>query len=271
VLVPRALSGIAISLGSESSGPVWLAPLSLSFAAANRCAGTTLAALNFDSLALSFARSCRRDGTFMTENHLIRHRFLSRLSHWLMAISVLTLLATGLLPVFGIKFTWLTIHWIAGLLLTALVAIHIVRALLFQNPGSMWISVRDIQRGIAALGIGRSGSRPGKYTLPQKLMHHAVALAGLTAIGTGLLMLRKIDTPFWSRDPYFLSEGGWGIVYSLHDLASLTFVTLIILHIYFTLQPGHLFYLRSMLVGWITPEELEAHHDPERWTPPEAK
>ena len=206
----------------------------------------------------------------MAENHLIRHRFLSRLSHWLMAASVLTLLATGLLPVFGIKFTWLKIHWIAGLLLTALVALHIIRALLFQRPGTMWIGLRDIRAGIAAIGIGRDVPKPGKYTLPQKLMHHAITITGLTAIGTGLLMLRKIDTPFWQRDPYFLSEQSWGVVYSLHDLASLVFVTLIILHVYFTLQPNHLFYLRSMLLGWITPEELEAHHDSERWSPPEA-
>jgi len=205
----------------------------------------------------------------MAENHLIRHRFLSRLSHWLMAVSILTLLATGLLPVFGIKFTWLTIHWIAGLLLTALVALHIIRALFFQNPGSMWIGRRDIRAGIAAIGIG-DAPKPGKYTLPQKLMHHAVTITGLTAIITGLLMLRKIDTPFWSRDPYFLSEGSWGIVYSLHDLASLTFVTLIILHVYFTLQPDKWLYLRSMLLGWITPEELEANHDATRWSPPEA-
>ncbi len=208
----------------------------------------------------------------MSEPHLIRHRFLSRLSHWLLAASILTLLATGLLPVFGIKFSWLIIHWIAGLLLTALVALHIIRAFLFQSPGSMWISIRDIRASIAAIGIGRgTAPKPGKYTLPQKLMHHAITLSALTAIGTGLLMLRKIDTPFWTRAPYFLSEQSWGIVYALHDLASFCFVTLVILHIYFTLQPDKFFYLRSMLVGWITPDELEANHDPNRWSPPEAR
>jgi len=207
----------------------------------------------------------------MSESHLIRHRFLSRLSHWLMAAAILTLLATGLLPVFGIKFSWLHIHWIAGLLLTALVALHIIRALLFQRPGTMWIGSRDLRAFFAALSGGRGQTpKPGKYTLPQKLMHHAITLAGVTAIGTGLLMLRKIDTPFWTRDPYFLSEQSWGWIYALHDLASFCFVTLIILHIYFTLQPDKAFYLRSMLLGWVTPDELEAHHDPERWSPPEA-
>jgi formate dehydrogenase subunit gamma len=208
----------------------------------------------------------------MSGIHFIRHRFLSRLSHWLMAACILTLLATGLLPVFGIKFSWLTIHWIAGLLLTAFVALHILRSLLFQNPASMGIGGRDIRAGLAAIGIGRASvPKPGKYTLPQKLMHHAITLSALTAIGTGLVMLRKIDTPFWARDPYFLSEQSWGIIYALHDLATFLFVTLIILHVYFTLQPDKFAYLRSMLVGWITQDELEADHDPERWSPPETR
>ena len=202
----------------------------------------------------------------MSEDRITRHKLPSRALHWLMAVSILTLLATGLLPVFGIKFEWLIIHWVAGLTLTALVLLHIIRALFFQNFLSMGVGWRDLRAGLATIGIGRSSApKPGKYTLPQKLMHHAITVAGLTAIGTGLLMLRKIDTPFWQRDPYFLSEKSWGIVYVLHDLASLAFVTLIMLHIYFTLQPGKLFYLRSMLVGWIRPEELERNHDSSRW------
>jgi formate dehydrogenase subunit gamma len=201
----------------------------------------------------------------MTGTRIIRHKWASRALHWLNAACILTLLATGLLPVFGVKFSWLLIHWVAGLALTVLVALHIIRALFFENLLSMGIGLRDVRAFFAALRIGGPGPKPGKYTLPQKLMHHAVTLAGLTAIGTGLLMLRRIDTPFWHRAPYFLSEQEWGIVYALHDLASLTFVTLIILHIYFTLQPDKFFYLRSMLLGWIRRDEFEANHDPARW------
>ena len=202
----------------------------------------------------------------MSENRIIRHKLLSRVLHWLMAAAILTLLATGLLPVFGIKFEWLVIHWVAGLTLTALVLVHIVRALFFEIPLSMGIGWRDVRAGLGAIGLGRSSApKPGKYPLPQKAMHHAITLAGLTAIGTGLLMLRKIDTPFWRRDPYFLTEQSWGIVYALHDLASFSFVTLIMLHIYFTLRPEKFFYLRSMLLGWIRPDEAERNHDPHRW------
>jgi cytochrome b subunit of formate dehydrogenase len=202
----------------------------------------------------------------MSQERIIRHKWPSRLLHWLMALSVLALLATGLLPVLGVKFEWLLIHWTAGLVLTAFVLGHIIRALFFQNLLAMGLGWRDVRALAGGLGIGRaSAPKPGKYTLPQKLMHYAVAVMGLIAIATGLLMLRKIDTPFWKRDPYFLSEQTWGMVYVLHDLAALSFVTLIMLHVYFTLRPERWFYLRSMLSGWVTREELEQYHDPKRW------
>ena len=42
--------------------------------------------------------------------------------------------------------------------------------------------------------------------------------AGLVA--TGLLMLAKLDTPFWQRNPYWLSETTWGIVYTIHGICA---------------------------------------------------
>jgi len=203
--------------------------------------------------------------------HLTRHKLLSRLLHWLMAASVLILLATGLLPVFGVKFNWNTIHWVAGLVLTGLVLVHIIRATFFQNLLSMGFGWRDVRATLGGIGIARASvPKPGKYTLPQKLMHLAITLAGLTAIVTGILLLLKIDTPFWHRNPYLLSEARWGVVYVFHDLSALLFVTLLMLHIYFTLQPDKWFYLRSMILGWIRPDELQRNHDPGRWSPPEA-
>ena len=51
----------------------------------------------------------------------MRHRGADRLYHWLMAVSVLTLLGTAFLPILGWKFAWLDAHWIAGVVLVALV------------------------------------------------------------------------------------------------------------------------------------------------------
>ena len=58
--------------------------------------------------------------------HVIRHRGPERLYHWVMAISVLTLLGTAFLPIIGVKFAWVDAHWIAGVVLLGLVLIHIV-------------------------------------------------------------------------------------------------------------------------------------------------
>ena len=83
---------------------------------------------------------------------VIRHTALDRLYHWLMAICVLILMATAFLPILGIKFEWLDIHWITGVVLAALIVIHIIRALFFQDWRNMWIGLRDLREmGVTSL------------------------------------------------------------------------------------------------------------------------
>jgi len=43
-----------------------------------------------------------------------------------------------------------------------------------------------------------------------------------------------------------------------------------VFHLYFTLRPEKLFYLRSMIKGWISEDEHSENHDPERWAPDES-
>lgn len=202
----------------------------------------------------------------------VRHALADRLFHWLSAASVIVLLGTSLLPVLGFEFAWVGIHWVTGLLLAALVIGHIVRATFWQGLGTMWIGRRDLQDGWIALRSALSGTRPdakvgGKYSLAQKAIHHAFSVVVLTAIGTGCLMLVKIDTPWWRRDPYWLSDAVWGVVYVLHDLAALCLVTMVIVHIYFALRPEKLYLTRSMLLGWITGRDYSVHYDTARWRP----
>jgi cytochrome b subunit of formate dehydrogenase len=191
-------------------------------------------------------------------SHIERHKLIDRIYHWVMAICVLTLMATAFLPIIGWKFEWLAIHWVTGLVLTAAVLFHIIRSLFFQKLMNMMPDGKNI----SSLGME---SKTGKYNLAQKLYHLAVAVLILSAIGSGLVMLRKIDTPFWKRDAYWFSDNGWGIIYSLHDFAAMALITMVMIHVYFALRPDEWHLTRSMFRGWITRKEYQDHFDPKRW------
>jgi len=198
-----------------------------------------------------------------TEPRVLRHHWFDRLFHWVMAAATLALLVTGLSVGVGVEFAWLDIHWIAGLVLTLVVVLHIVRAMIWQPLSRMWIPPSELAANVAH---PTNPPKPGKYSVAQRLMHHAVTVFALMAIVSGLLMLKRVEQPLVVRDPYWLSADTWGWVYVLHGLAALVFVSLIILHIYFAIRPEKLFYLRSMILGWITPSELAANHDPRKWS-----
>ena len=187
-----------------------------------------------------------------------RHKLVDRIYHWLMALSVLILMVTAFLPILGWKFEWLDLHWITGVVLTLAVLFHIIRAVCWQDFWAMFFGSRDL-REIAG------GGKPGKYTPAQKLYHLGVSLLILAAIATGLLMLLKIDTPWWRRDPYWFSDTQWGVIYAIHGFAAMALVTMVMIHIYFALRPDEWRLTRSMFRGWITSKEYRDHHDPNRW------
>ena len=197
---------------------------------------------------------------------VLRHRLPDRLLHWSTAVCILILLGTGLLPVIGLRFEWVTIHWIAGLVMFLLIGLHIFRVVLRNRILSIWFGIKDLRIMRSYLSKASSSIlKPGKYSPAQKLMHLGVTLLTMITILTGILMMARIDTPLWERNIYLLADETWGLVYVFHGLASLCLVTTIMLHIYFSLRPEKWMYLRSMLNGWVTKEELEEHHNKEEW------
>ena len=165
----------------------------------------------------------------------VRHKLPDRVFHWTMAVLVIILLCTAFLPILGIKFNWVPTHWISGVLLTTAVMFHLYRALFVHGISTMLPNVNDVR---ATLGNGPAND-VGKYDLNQKLYHWSVSL----------IMLAKIDTPFWDRDPSILSDWNWGVVYSLHGAASMLLIFFFILHIYFALLPEHRQLLVAMVFG----------------------
>lgn len=192
-----------------------------------------------------------------------RHGQIDRIMHWVMAISILALLFTGVLPIIGIAFAWLTLHWISGLVLTAAVLFHIIRSVLQKDLLSVWISPSDLKE------VFDDSRKPGKYSVAQKGMHAAITVVTLLVIISGLFMFAMIDTPWWDRTNS-LSEATLGWMFLVHGLTTLALIALIAFHLYFTLRPEKLFYLRSMIKGWISEDEHSANHDPERWAPDES-
>lgn len=203
---------------------------------------------------------------------VVRHSLSARLFHWLMAVAMLVLLATGFLPQIGVQFPWVTVHWIAGLVLIATIVYHIVHATFFQSLRNIWISFRDLKEGLQELRRDLGGStsapkKPGKYPVDHKLFHHVVTLAGFAAMITGVLMMFRVQTPFWTRNPYLFADGTWGWIYVVHGLAGVVLVTTTMAHVYFAVLPEKRWITLSMIFGWVRRSDYLAHHDPERWSP----
>jgi len=213
--------------------------------------------------AVYMAMQQRREKPSIEGKRVQRHETTDRVMHWIMAISILVLLFTGVLPIIGIEFAWLTLHWVSGLVLTAAVLFHILRSVFAKDLMSVWISSSDFKEPFD------DSHKPGKYSLAQKGMHAAISIVALLVIGSGLVMFAMIDTPWWDRTNS-LSESTLGWMFFVHGLTTLALIALIVFHLYFTLRPEKLFYLRSMFKGWISEDELSAHHDPERWAPDES-
>jgi len=204
------------------------------------------------------------------EEKVKKYSATARGFHWIMAASMIVLLVTAFFPVLGVKFPWVTIHWIAGLVLIAAILFHIVHSTVFLDFWSMWVDRVDFRNlkllGKRIFGVGSELlSKEGKYALPNKLFHHGTALFGLLAIGTGIVMTFRVDTPMWTRNPYLFSDQTWGWIYVLHGVAAVMFITMVMAHIYFAIRPEKLWMTRSMLLGWIRGKDFVAHHDPDRW------
>ena len=134
----------------------------------------------------------------------------------------------------------------------------------------MLIGLRDLRAAVQATQWvlrlrAQTPDRPGRYPLLQKLYHHGIAILILLTVVTGIPMMAKIDGPFWTRDPYLLSNGTWAVIYVVHDLAAMAVLAAVMIHVYFAIRPEKLWITCSMIFGWITRSDYLAHHDPALW------
>jgi cytochrome b subunit of formate dehydrogenase len=198
-----------------------------------------------------------------------RHSFMARMFHWVMAASMFVLLFTAFLPIVGVQFAWVQWHWMAGLVLTGSIIYHIVHATFWLDFWSIWIGPKDIPEFKAEmlreLGQDVPGPKSGKYPLGNRLYHLAIVFAALAVVITGVIMMYRIRTPLFTRNPYIMTDDSWGITYVLHGLAGVGLVGLVIAHIYFAVRPEKWWITKGMIFGWVTKRQYLEHHDPTRW------
>ena len=198
-----------------------------------------------------------------------RHSLTARLFHWVMAASMFTLLLTAFLPIAGIQFAWVTWHWMAGMVLTASILFHVIHATFWLDFWSIWVGPKDIPELKAELlrelGHDVPGPKAGKYPLGNRLYHLAIVFAGLGVMFSGLFMMVRVRTPFFTRNPYLLTDATWGLTYVGHGLAGVSLVGLVIAHVYFAVRPEKWYITKSMFLGWMTRRQYLQHHDPQRW------
>jgi len=198
-----------------------------------------------------------------------RHTLMARLFHWVMAASMFVLVFSAFLPIVGVKFAWVQWHWIAGLVLTGSIIYHIIHATFFLDFWSIWVGPRDIPEIKAEmmreLGRDVNAPKPAKYPMGNRLYHLAIVIVGLTASISGIIMMSRVRTAVFTRNPYLLADTTWGFTYVLHGLAGVGLVGLIIAHVYFAVRPEKWWITKAMIFGKITRRQYLGHHDARRW------
>lgn len=199
-----------------------------------------------------------------------RHSLPARIFHWVMAAAMLTLLFTAFLPKAGLLFPWVTVHWAAGTVLVLSLVFHIIHAVFFMDFRSIWpgrVDLQNARRGMMRTfgNIGPIPGKPGKYPLGNKMYHLAVVVFGLCMAITGVSLMSRVRTPFFTRNPYLFDDMTWGVVYLLHGFAGMALITLTSIHVYFALRPEKLPITKAMVLGAMDRDYYLKHHDPRQW------
>ena len=199
-----------------------------------------------------------------------RHSLPARIFHWAMAAAVLTLLFSAFLPKAGVHFAWVDIHWAAGLVLILSIVFHIIYSVFFMDFWAIWPGKADLENGWHGMlrifdNAAPVPGKPGKYPLSNKLYHLAAAACGLCAAVTGVLLMSRVHTPFFTRNPYLFDDMSWGIVYLFHGFAGVALIALVVVHVYFALRPEKLPVTKAMVSGKMSRRYYLEHHDPRQW------
>ena len=201
---------------------------------------------------------------------ITKYELGARLYHWGNAAFTVGLIVSGAaLMVPGslrpLMISWLRIHEVLAGLFTAGLILHVVVAPLRGEGRSMWFhrsDWRDLQK-IFANFFGLSSDYPayGKYDPLQKLYHAYLTLASAALLFTGVFLFLNAET--LSRPSHEWMR--W--MRLIHDLASVTFVALVLGHLYFALIPSNRAEFWAIITGRLSLATYRRKHLEGRWRP----
>jgi formate dehydrogenase subunit gamma len=184
---------------------------------------------------------------------IIRHRLVSRLIHWMVALFFVACLFTGM-PIWSPVFGWMAslfgglavcrwLHAWLGLAFTAsifVMFIHWVREMTFEKADRAYFRMSSDDQNI------------GKYNGGQKLFFFMVALLALLMVASGVVLWYPMSFVAPLREVSLV----------LHDSMYIVFAAAIIVHIYLgtAAEPGT---FHSMTRGTVGKPWARLHHP--RW------
>ncbi len=192
---------------------------------------------------------------------IVRHRLLSRVIHWSVAVFMALSLFTGL-PIWTSVFGWMgylfgglaVCRWLhpwAGVLFfasSALMFFHWLREMRLEKNEWDWLGPKLFQY----MRYQSDDSQTGKYNGGQKLFFFAAALAALALILSGVVLWFPLE---FSQP---LREASWVV----HDITFILFTIAVVGHIYLgtAAEPGT---FGAMTRGTVTKKWARFHHP--RW------
>lgn len=207
-----------------------------------------------------------------TTTRIVRQPLANRISHWLVALSTFALFFSGFgqMPMYkrygladlpGMAWTadyhlTLTVHYLAGALLTFAVVFHIAYALMSRRFNIMPRKgdLKESAQIIAAM-LGKAEEPPShKYLAEQRVAYAFIGLTALVLVATGVVKVLK-NLPGWNLDGSFLMA-----TTMLHNVAAVLMLIGVLGHFAAFAIKANRALLPAMFDGTVDREYAEHRH-----------
>lgn len=214
-------------------------------------------------IVLGAARAMLKGKPEVVGGEVTRHGGGAFLEHWGTALGIFTLIASGILlgflfiPSFAKTSTEavspLNIHFI-GLVITLSGGFYFLTDFMLSRDYSTLVpNINDITGGtLGKYLLRRKWYSEGKYLSSQKSAFLAFAFFGAVILGTGAV---KVAAHIWPIQASVYSTATF-----IHDIFSLLFILLLIVHVLLVVALRHWKALKSWVTGRISEEYVKEEH-----------